>query len=109
MLTCSEYRSKIDPTTCIHYIKVGFSDRPFCDRDNMICILALPNREKCLVYVDKTKDTTVFEYHKFCMEYHIVRATFEYDDGEAVDYVYINDREFQLGQVGDCITNYTVP
>jgi hypothetical protein len=43
------------------------------------------------------------------MEHQIMRATFEYLDGEAVEYCYLNDKEFQLSRVGDCATNYTMP
>ena len=54
-------------------------------------------------------DTAVEEYHKFCLEHKIVKACFEYEDGEAVDYIQISEKEFQLSRVGDCATNYTLP
>jgi hypothetical protein len=53
--------------------------------------------------------TRVFEYHKFACDHDITRACFEYDDGEAIDYVRISAKEFQLSRVGDCATNYTLP
>lgn len=36
MASCLEYKPKKDPYECIRCIKVGFSNRPFCQQDNMI-------------------------------------------------------------------------
>lgn len=55
------------------------------------------------------KNTRAIDYHRFALEHDVEKATFLYPDGEAVDYVKISDREFQLNRVGDCACNYTVP
>jgi len=55
---------------------------------------------------DDLKYTRVFEYHKFFLEHKIMKATFEFEDGEAADYSRESDTEFQLSRVGDCATFY---
>jgi hypothetical protein len=71
------------------------------------CVHAI-HKERVVTRHDIVRDTAVLEYHDFCKEHGISKATFEYDDGQAAEYERISDTEFQLGVVGDCATNYTV-
>ncbi len=81
-------------------------------------ILCPGNRPNCVRYeLDQRPspkcqvlpEDKAMKYHKFCMKRGIVKACFEFEDGEAVDYLWLSDKEFQLSRVGDCATNYIVP
>lgn len=58
---------------------------------------------------NKMNDLTVFAFHHFFMKWGIKKATFDYTKDSKIqyEYVFISSEEFQLGKVGDTLTNYS--
>jgi hypothetical protein len=56
-------------------------------------------------------ELTAFTFHHFFMKWGIKKATFDYTkDGKIqYEYIYLSRYEFQLGKVGNTLTNYKIP